>query len=91
MPPSTVTRPLPAIGRTRSTTSLWRLRGYLRPYVGSLVIMLTTATAGVLVALSIPLVTGRLIDGPLSDGDRRRAGGVVDPARHRSPHRRAAE
>ena len=70
MPPSTVTRPLPAVGRTRSTTSLWRLRGYLRPYVGSLVIMLTTATAGVLVALSIPLVTGRLIDGPLSDGDR---------------------
>jgi ATP-binding cassette subfamily B protein len=70
VPPSTVTRPLPALGRTRSTTSLWRLRGYLRPYVGSLVIMLTTATAGVLVALSIPLVTGRLIDGPLSDGDR---------------------
>jgi ATP-binding cassette subfamily B protein len=70
MPPDTVTRPLPAGHRPRSITSLWRLRGYLRPYVGSLAIMLTSAALGVLVSLAIPLVTGELIDGPLADGDR---------------------
>jgi len=70
MPPDTVTRPLPAGTRHRSITSLWRLRGYLRPYVGSLAIMLSSATLGVLVSLAIPLVTGELIDGPLADGDR---------------------
>jgi ATP-binding cassette subfamily B protein len=51
-------------------TSLWRLRGYLRPYVWSLVIMLVSATLGVFAALSIPLVTAALIDGPLAEGDR---------------------
>jgi ATP-binding cassette subfamily B protein len=70
MPPDTVTRPLPAVSRPRNITSLWRLRGYLRPYIGSLAIMLTSATLGVLVSLAIPLVTGELIDGPLADGDR---------------------
>jgi ATP-binding cassette subfamily B protein len=70
MPPDTVTRPLPALSRPRNITSLWRLRGYLRPYIGSLAIMLTSATLGVLVSLAIPLVTGELIDGPLADGDR---------------------
>jgi ATP-binding cassette subfamily B protein len=70
MPPDTVTRPQPVGRRPRSVTSLWRLRGYLRPYVGSLTIMLVTATAGVFVSLAIPLVTGALIDGPLADGDR---------------------
>ena len=69
MPPRSVTTPLPAGGRTRSLTSLWRLRGYLRPYVGSLSIMATAAITGVFVSISIPLVTKAIIDGPITDGD----------------------
>ena len=72
MPPATVTAPHPAVddpSRRRAATSLWRLRGYLRPYVWILVLMGTTAGAGVFVALSIPLVIRAIIDGPLADGD----------------------
>ena len=39
--------------------SLWRLRGYLRPHLRALVIMATTALAGVGLTIAIPLVTGR--------------------------------
>jgi ATP-binding cassette subfamily B protein len=45
------------------------LRGYLRPYVGSLVLMAVTAFTGVFVSLAIPLVTKAIIDGPITDGD----------------------
>ncbi|MGI8614792.1 MAG: ABC transporter ATP-binding protein [Nocardioidaceae bacterium] len=74
MPPSSVTRSRPVQQKRRSVTSLWRLRGYLRPYTGSLVLMTAAATTGVFVSISIPLVTGALIDGPISDGDR---GGIL--------------
>ncbi len=73
MPPATVTAPHPAVDdptRRRAATSLWRLRGYLRPYVGTLVLMGTTATLGVLVALAIPLTIRAIIDGPIADGER---------------------
>jgi ATP-binding cassette subfamily B protein len=46
--------------------SLWRLRGYLRPHLPKLVIMLTTALAGVGLSIAIPLVTKALIDGPIT-------------------------
>ena len=49
--------------------SLWRLRGYLRPYVPALVIMAGTALVGVAVGLAIPLVTKAMIDGPIADRD----------------------
>jgi ATP-binding cassette subfamily B protein len=49
--------------------SLWRLRGYLRPHVPALVIMLLAALGGVGVSLAIPLVTKAVIDGPIADGD----------------------
>jgi ATP-binding cassette subfamily B protein len=49
--------------------SLWRLRGYLRPHVWAMVIMLTTALVGVGLAVAIPLVTKALIDGPITDGE----------------------
>jgi ATP-binding cassette subfamily B protein len=68
MPPRSLTAPPGS--RTRPTTSLWRLRGYLRPYVGAIVVMATAATSMVFVSISIPLVTKAIIDGPLSDGDR---------------------
>lgn len=47
--------------------SLWRLRSYLRPHRGALVVMLTTALAGIGVAIAIPLVIKALIDGPITD------------------------
>ncbi len=50
-----------------SVKSLWRLRGYLRPHVPALVIMLMTSMTGVGVAIAIPLVIKALIDGPIED------------------------
>ena len=47
--------------------SLWRLRGYLRPYVWSLALMLCAALAGVALTIAIPLVTKALIDGPITN------------------------
>ena len=49
--------------------SLWRLRGYLRPHLRALIIMATTALAGVGLTIAIPLVTRALIDGPIARGD----------------------
>src|SRR4051795_2177905 len=49
--------------------SLWRLRGYLRPHIPTLVIMLVTSMSGIVVAISIPLVIKALIDGPIEDHD----------------------
>ena len=72
-PPDSVTADHPAVhdpARRRAATSLWRLRGYLRPYVGSLLVMGGAATAGVFVALAIPLAIRAIIDGPITDGDR---------------------
>ena len=46
----------------------------MRPYIGSLVIMGSTAIIGVFVSLSIPLVTKAVIDGPIADGD---SGGIL--------------
>jgi ATP-binding cassette subfamily B protein len=49
--------------------SLWRLRGYLRPYLGGLSVMAVAAVAGVGLTILIPLVTKALIDGPITDHD----------------------
>jgi ATP-binding cassette, subfamily B, bacterial len=46
--------------------SLWRLRGYLRPYAGQLAVMAVAAVVGVFVSMSIPLVTKAMIDGPIT-------------------------
>ncbi|HEX3930366.1 MAG TPA: ABC transporter ATP-binding protein [Nocardioides sp.] len=54
--------------------SLWRLRGYLRPHVRALVIMLVTSMSGVGVAILIPLQIKALIDGPIRHHD---ASGLV--------------
>ncbi len=52
-----------------SVNSLWRLRGYLRPHLLALAVMLGTSMAGVGISIAIPLATKALIDGPISDGD----------------------
>ncbi len=73
MPPTTVTHPRPAVtdpSRRRAGTSLWRLRGYLAPYVWALVVMAVSAVGTVAAALSIPLVVRAIIDGPITAGDR---------------------
>jgi len=46
--------------------SLWRLRRFLRPYLGSLAVMLVAALSGVALAIAIPLVTKAMIDGPIA-------------------------
>jgi ATP-binding cassette subfamily B protein len=46
--------------------SLWRLRGYLRPHIAAMTIMLLTALAGVGLSIAIPLVTKAMIDGPIA-------------------------
>ena len=49
--------------------SFWRLRGYLRPHLVSLAIMLLTSLAVVGTSIAIPLVTKAVIDGPIADGE----------------------
>jgi len=67
-PPTSAPDPPPS-PRRGGVQSLWRLRTYLRPYVAALVVMATTAFAGVFVSLAIPLVTKAIIDGPITDGE----------------------
>lgn len=54
-------------GRFRS---LWRLRSYVVPYVGQMLVMGAAAMVTVFAELAVPLVSQRVIDGPLADGDR---------------------
>jgi ATP-binding cassette subfamily B protein len=46
--------------------SLWRLRGYLKPHIRALMIMMVSALVGVALSIAIPLVTKAMIDGPIS-------------------------
>lgn len=56
--------------RRSSMSSLWRIRTYLRPYAGQMVLMLVAAGVAVGASIVIPLVTQRVIDGPIAAGDR---------------------
>ncbi len=49
--------------------SLWRLRGYLRPHLLPVGLMLLASLAVVGTSISIPLVTKAVIDGPIADGE----------------------
>ncbi|MCW2801307.1 MAG: putative multidrug export ATP-binding/permease protein, partial [Aeromicrobium sp.] len=69
MPPASVTQPISPDAGVRSSTSLWRLRGYLRPHMWSLIVMLVAALLVVIVGLLIPLVTRAIVDGPIADHD----------------------
>jgi ATP-binding cassette subfamily B protein len=46
--------------------SLWRLRGYLKPHLPALAVMLLAAMGGVGLSIVIPLVTKAMIDGPIA-------------------------
>ncbi|MDQ1711337.1 MAG: ATP-binding cassette, subfamily bacterial [Frankiaceae bacterium] len=52
--------------------SLWRVRTYVRPYLGQMVLMLATAFVGIGAGILIPLVTRAVIDGPVRHGPHSR-------------------
>jgi ATP-binding cassette, subfamily B, bacterial len=54
--------------------SLRRVLPYVRPYRRALVVIAIAATFGLAAGVAIPLLTERVIDGPLADGDE---GGLV--------------
>lgn len=56
--------------RKQKISSLWRLRGYARPYLPVFVISSIAAIIATLVGIAIPLLTRKVIDGPIADGDR---------------------
>ena len=53
----------------RSFRSLWRLRSYLAPYKGQLLVMGVAALFTVFAELAVPLVSARVIDGPVARGE----------------------
>jgi len=49
--------------------NLWRIRSYLRPYATQMVLMVAFAGLGVGASIVVPLVTQRVVDGPVAAGD----------------------
>ncbi|GAA5044338.1 ABC transporter ATP-binding protein [Thermocatellispora tengchongensis] len=52
-----------------SALSLWRLRSYLRPYLGRLALIWVSAILGIGAGIAIPLVGKEIIDGPIARRD----------------------
>ena len=50
--------------------SLWRIRTYVRPYLGQMLLMTGAAALAVGASIVIPLVTRSVVDGPIAEGDR---------------------
>ncbi|MDX6325775.1 MAG: ATP-binding cassette, subfamily bacterial [Nocardioidaceae bacterium] len=65
MSSSTLSVPEPHHDPPAGVHSLWDLRGYLRPHVLALALMMVAALGGVALSIAIPLVTKALIDGPI--------------------------
>jgi ATP-binding cassette subfamily B protein len=57
---------------TRRIRALWRVRPYVRPYLGQMVLMLVTAFVGIGAGILIPIVTKAVIDGPIAHHQRGR-------------------
>ncbi|WP_225878510.1 ABC transporter ATP-binding protein [Spongiactinospora rosea] len=56
--------------RTRlAANSLWRMKSYLRPYAGRLVILWLAASLGIAASIAIPLVGREVVDGPIAHRD----------------------
>ena len=70
MPPEHAVADARAHSPATPRAALWRLRSYLRPYLGRLIVMLAAACASVGTALVIPLLIKALIDSGLATGDR---------------------
>jgi ATP-binding cassette subfamily B protein len=58
------------LGRRRSMRSLWRMRGYVRPYTGQMVLMVVAAGLAVGASIVVPLVAAKVVDGPIVSGDK---------------------
>ncbi|HEY2173146.1 MAG TPA: ABC transporter ATP-binding protein [Mycobacteriales bacterium] len=58
------------IGRRSKISSLWRLRTYVRPYLGHLLLMTAAAMLATGTQIAVPLLVRRVIDGPIHDGNR---------------------
>lgn len=59
-----------ASARVRPVGSLWRLRGYLKPFRTQMIIMLASALGAVAAEIAIPLLTKSVIDGAIAHGVR---------------------
>jgi ATP-binding cassette subfamily B protein len=55
----------------RSLGSLWRLRGWLKPFRTQMIIMFAVAIASVAAEIAIPLLTKSVIDGAIARGVKR--------------------
>lgn len=60
----------PAPARHTPLGNLWRLRAYTRPLLGTWLLMLLFMALSTAMAVAIPVVTQKLIDGPVRKGDR---------------------
>ncbi|CAN5157333.1 ABC transporter ATP-binding protein [soil metagenome] len=49
---------------------LWRMRAFVRPYRGRMLVMLGCAALGVAASTVVPLVIMAIVDGPIRHGDR---------------------
>ena len=60
---------MPAPARFRS---LWRVRTYVRPYLGQMLLMVVAAFVGIGAGILVPVMTKAVIDGPIASGERHR-------------------
>lgn len=56
--------------RPGGVSDLWRLRPWVRPYWGSMLVMFLAAAAATFAGLAIPLLARSVVDGPIADGQR---------------------
>ncbi len=60
---------MPSTSRFRS---LWRVRTYVRPFAGRMVLMVVAAFVGIGAGILIPIATKAVVDGPVARGQRDR-------------------
>ncbi|HEY0237999.1 MAG TPA: ABC transporter ATP-binding protein [Friedmanniella sp.] len=53
-----------------AAASIWRFRSYLDPYRWRFVVMLVVSIAGIGASILVPLLTRRVVDGPIAQSDR---------------------
>jgi ATP-binding cassette subfamily B protein len=53
-----------------AVAALWRMRPYVKPFRVQIVVMVLAALLGVGASILVPLVTQRVVDGPIATGDR---------------------
>ena len=71
MPPERGRAPTGPAGRhPHPLRNLWRLRHYVRPYLGQLGWLLVAASAATGAGIAVPMVIRQVVDGPIADGDR---------------------